>query len=261
MSRHTNATFTALLIIIKVPRSLRLDFDSYRSTDFSTLYISSYAVCFVVFTTELILEVLARYSSRAEAQKLHPAKKFGFFEVATDLLVCSSLAADIILYLNGNEHGVSFIGLRVFKIFKYLRVWSQFSDLDNILESVYDSMAMMANIFSALIVTLILYCIIAVQLFSNTFYSVCISTKNISAPLIPVQYCQSSSQCPSGFDCVESVDNLPFMGTYAFDNSWNALIQLVQVVLPDHWPPVAPPFHRTCFMLPAQIIFSSFVCR
>ncbi len=183
--------------------------------------------------------MLARYSSRAEVQKQHPAKIFGFFNVATDLLVCCSLAADLILYLNGNEFGVNFIGLRVFKIFKYLRVWNQFSDLDNILESVYDSMAMMANIFSALIVTLILYCIIAVQLFSNTFYSVCMRATNLTAPLIPVQYCESAFQCPSGFDCVESVDNLPLMGTYAFDNSWNALIQLVQVVLPDHWPPVS----------------------
>jgi hypothetical protein len=237
-SSDTNLSLPALLIILKVPRELRLDFDAYRSTDFSTLFISSYAVCLVVFTSELILELLARYSSRAEAQKQHHAKKFGFFNFATDLLVCSSLAVDIILYLNDSDYGVNFIGLRVFKIFKYLRVWNQFSDLDNILESVYDSMAMMANIFSALVVTLALYCIIAVQLFSNTFYSICMLSSNISAPLIPVQYCELSSHCPSGFICVESVDNLPLMGTYAFDNSWNALIQLVQVVLPDHWPPV-----------------------
>ena len=120
-----------------------------------------------------------------------------------------------------------------------------FNVLDMILESVFDSMAMMANIFSALIVTLVLYCIIAVQLFSNTFYKVCsnVDVKNITANIIPVQYCDSSSTCPKGFECVESIDNLPLIGTVSFANSWNALIQLVQVVLPDNWPPVRNPCH------------------
>lgn len=189
------------------------------------------------------MEVMARFSNLAESQKQHHSKKLGFFNVALDLIVCCSLAAEIILHLNGDDLYMSFVGLRVFKVFKYLRVWNQFSDLDMILESVFDSMAMMANIFSALIVTLILYCIIAVQLFSNTFYSVCtnVNVKNFSATLKPVLYCDSTSACPIGFECVESSDNLPLMGTVSFANSWNALIQLVQVVLPDNWPPVISP--------------------
>jgi hypothetical protein len=226
-----------------VPRRLQLDIESYRSADFSLLFLCSYAICLVFFLSELILEVMARFSNRAESQKQHQRKKFGFFNVALDLIVCCSLAAELILHLNGDDLYMSFVGLRVFKVFKYLRVWNQFSDLDMILESVFDSMAMMANIFSALIVTLILYCIIAVQLFENTFYNVCtkVTVKNFSATLLPVQYCDSTSACPIGFECVESNNNLPLMGTFSFANSWNALIQLVQVVLPDNWPPVISP--------------------
>ncbi len=240
-----NTTLAALLIILKVPRRLQLDFDSYRSTDSSLLFIYSYAVCFILFFSELIFEVMARYSRRAENQKQDHRKRTGFFNFVIDLIVCCSLAAEIIAYLNASGHFVNFIGLRVFKTFKYLRAWNQFSDLDMILESVFDSMSMMANIFSALIVTLILYCIIAVQLFSDTFYKVCINVnvQNITAKLNPVQYCDSSSACPKGFDCVESSDNLPFMGTMSFENSWSALILLVQVVLPDNWPPVLNPSH------------------
>jgi hypothetical protein len=245
MSLDANATLAALLIILKVPRRLQLDFDSYRSSDLSLLFVYSYAVCLVLFLSELIFEVMARFSRRAENQKQHHGKRIGFFNFAIDLIVCCSLAAEIITYLNAADHFVNFIGLRVFKTFKYLRTWNQFSDLDMILESVFDSMSMMANIFSALIITLVLYCIIAVQLFSDTFYRVCtnLNVQNISAKLSPVQYCDSSSACPKGFDCVESNDNLPFMGTISFENSWTALVLLVQVVLPDNWPPVLNPSH------------------
>jgi hypothetical protein len=231
---------------LKVPRLLQLDFESTRSIDLSTLFVSSYTICLVVFFFELILEVLAMYSNHSRNQQ--PGHKKGFFNFAVDLVVCCSLAAEIISYLIEDNSYVNLVGLRIFKIFKYLRFWNNFSDLDNILESVYDSMAMMANIFSSLIVTLVLYCIIAVQLFSDTFYNACmIVQNNTSFTLVPTQYCDASSQCPKGFECVESIDNLPAMGTYAFDNSWNALIQLIQVVLPDNWPPV--PYSLSTFTL------------
>jgi hypothetical protein len=245
-----DASLAALLIILKVPRRFQFEFDS--SSDFSVLFICSYVVCLAVFSFELLFEVMARYSQRAGNQKQHSGQKMGFFNFAIDLIVCCSLAFEIFTYLRGTEHYVNFIGLRVFKIFKFLRAWNQFSDLDMILESVFDSMAMMANIFSALIVTLVLYCIIAVQLFSNTFYKVCsnVNVKNITANIIPVQYCDSSSTCPKGFECVESIDNLPLIGTVSFANSWNALIQLVQVVLPDNWPPVRNPCHSVIVQVP-----------
>jgi hypothetical protein len=191
------------------------------------------------------------YSNQSRNQQ--PGHKKGFFNFAVDLVVCCSLAAEIISYLIGDTSYLNLVSLRVFKIFKYLRCWSDFSDLDNILESVYDSMAMMANIFSSLIVTLVLFCIIAVQLFSDTYFNACTMVQNnISFPLVPTQYCDASSQCPKGFDCVESTDNVPLMGAYAFDNSWNALIQLIPVVLPDNWPQVPKPFSTITLILLLQ---------
>jgi hypothetical protein len=255
----------AILMVLKVPRRLQLEF---FSGDLELLFLCSYIICFVVFASELLFEVLAKFSHHVGIPTKGSSRQLGFFNAVVDFIVCCSLCVEISYHSLGEDHIVNFIGLRIFKVFKYLRVWGPFSDLDNILESVYDSMAMMANIFSALIVTLILYCIIAVQLFSDTFYSVCMNT-TVDSALIPIQYCESSSFCPVGFDCVESPRNLPAMGTHAFDNSWNALIQLVQVVLTDNWPPVLPPskflstpiYKSLSFCSSFMLQFSNFLCR
>ena len=232
------SVYIAILMILKVPRQHKFAFDA--STDYGMLFVYSYAICFVVFLSELILEISARYANNADSQNQHPGQLSGFVNYSLDMIVCGSLAAEMIFYVARVQNAFNFVGLRIFKIFKYLRVWTRFSDLDNILEAVSHSMKMMANIMFALAVTLILYCIVSVQLFSNTFYSVCAKIGSGSS-LIPTQYCQSASQCPMGFECSTSKDNLPKMGINAFDNSYNALVQLVQVVLPDNWPPVQRP--------------------
>ena len=233
------SVYIALLMILKIPRDHKFAFDA--STDYGMLFVYSYAICFFVFFSELILEILARYSHRADIQNAHPGQVSGFVNYSLDIIVCGSLAAEIVFYVVRSQNAFNFVGLRVFKIFKYLRVWTRFSDLDNILEAVSHSMKMMANIMFALAATLILYCIISVQLFSETFYSLCAKI-GVGTSLVPTQYCASSSQCPKGFECKTSRDNLPKMGINAFDNSYNAFVQLIQVVLPDNWPPVpAPP--------------------
>ena len=201
--------------------------------------ISTTGVIDIVFTSLFALEVILKCTASGLWTIPYSDNDGGYFRSNWNRLDFFVTALCCVTVFLGSSYG----GLRAFRLLRILRVASFSMSIRILINSLIASLPKLSHVFLLFIVFLLVFAIVAVQLWGGALRNRCVLTLtdlNINIdPLMNDTVCHQRSSslsgytCPFGFECVP-VEN-PGHGYINFDNVFYSLLTLLVAVTLEGW--------------------------
>lgn len=185
---------------------------------------------FIVYVSEMIIKILAYgFLIRKGAYLKDPWN-------VVDFCVIIAWVASYIASTVSNGSGVNLSVFRALRVFKPLKTLTAFQKLKAIVNTILNSVVSLLEVILILFITLLIYAIIGLQLFSGAFQYQCIESEIGSHKTWNAEEaCGGIHKCHAAGAVCAKIGVNPLSGLYSFDKISDSYLMVYIIVAKEGW--------------------------
>lgn len=187
-------------------------------------------IFFLVYFAEMVVKMLAYGLA---------FKRGAYMRDPWNVLDLAIIVAIIVGYIGtffSSGNNINLSAFRALRVFKLLRTITTFPKLKALVTTILNSVVSLLEMLFMILITLIIYSITGLQLFSGVYQYQCMEGESGSHKSWNIeQACGGARHCHGADEICGKSGYNPFNGLYSFDNIFSSLLTVYVIVAKEGW--------------------------